>query len=110
MAENIRLQVNAVSSTSTDYTKPTVEPTLAAYETATNTGQPLYFKWNVGTTAETLDLGTYTTVLSVVIKNNDSTNYALLKHRVQKTSVTYAAFDRDWETDVEFLPSCRRST
>ncbi len=90
MADYTKLRVGVLYSENSDYSRPRLQSDIDAYvpTTATEYQQALL---TIGTTSETLDLSGFTTILYLVIKNQDSTNFIEFKHRYTKASTAFAA-------------------
>jgi hypothetical protein len=74
MADYSRLSVAYTYSENSDYSAPKLKTNLDNYTSSASTHYEVQYR-EVGTSAETLEMGGFTAVEHVVIKNKDATNY-----------------------------------
>ena len=74
MADYSKLNVSVTYSENSDYSAPKLKTRLDPFESTSSTHYEVQYR-EVGTSAETLELGGFTTIEYLVVKNKDATNY-----------------------------------
>lgn len=87
MADYAKLKIGFVYSENSDYSLPRLNALIDAYTSSTATHYEVQYR-NIGTVAETLELGGFTTIQAIIIKNKDATNYVTETHRSAGNSST----------------------
>ena len=90
MADYAKLQMALTYSENSDYSSPRLKPPLDNWTSSTPTRYEVQYV-TVGTAAETFDLSSFTTILLILINNQDATNFVDVKSRYVKASKTFAA-------------------
>lgn len=74
MADFAKLALSLTYSENSDYSQPRLKPPIDPWESTTVTHYEVQYR-NIGTSTETLELGGFTTIECLIVKNKDTTNY-----------------------------------